>query len=111
MVAGSVSGVPSSTATFPEKKRDLKVGFVVGRLGLVVLGIVGVLAEPLGRPPPGRVWATRPRLRIRQGKTPTRVLHFMTDLRISKDYTPRFRACFDNERINDPRSIVGQLHA
>src|SRR5207253_5092232 len=111
MVAGSVSGVPSSTATLPEKKRDLKVGFVVGRLGLVVLGIVGVLAEPLGRPPPGRVWATRPRLRIRQGKTPTRVLHFMTDLRISKDYTPRFRGGFDKERINDHRSSVGELQA
>src|SRR6266849_10568416 len=91
MVAGSVSGVPSSTATFPEKKRDLKVGFVAGRLGLVVLGIVGVLPEPLGRPP-GRVWATRPRLRITQEKTPTRVRHVITDLRISKDYTPRFRA-------------------
>src|SRR5438132_11125951 len=90
MVAGSVSGVPSSTATFPEKKSDLKVGFVAGRLGLVILGIVGVLPEPLGRPPPGRVWATSPRLRITQEKTPTRVLHFITDLRIPKIIRPAF---------------------
>src|SRR5262249_9258397 len=50
IVAASVSRLPSSTLTFPDKKNDLGVMSGVARLGLEIFGTFPVLG---GFPPPG----------------------------------------------------------
>src|SRR5437868_14759777 len=73
-MAGSVSGVPSSTVTLPYKKKDRGAGVEVSGFG--ILGTDGAFPELGGR----RVRALRARVRLKTiRKTDTeRVLRFIS---------------------------------
>src|SRR5205807_144650 len=100
MVADSVSGVPSSRTTLPERKNRPRLG--VFSCGCDVEGMlltVGAGVFPL--PDPGRPWAKLDIVRVRARNKRTTCGDFMAGPQCGHNYMPRTEQAQQNVPIDE----------